>query len=130
MLKLDFSAIGYAYERELLALQDAYGVVARALAVELQSLEDQAAAYHQQVIGGGEVEEERDEEGHLLWERGALFELEIESRQHGLMEVRKAALTIYHSWESRLPSCKKGQRRFQVAGERGAGKGLHRRNEA
>jgi len=67
-----------------------------ALSNEIRTLERQLEEYRQ----NDEFDGERDEDGHVLWDRDELLSHEISLAQEALIELRKAfAIAAYHHWE-------------------------------
>lgn len=117
MVKLfDLGFRHYAFEHGLRMLEKGYEAARDALVAEGERITAEKLAYEESVDNGAEWEEERDEEGHLLWTRSNAYDSDIEDTQHALNEVRKAfVIALYHHWEDSAARWKgpKGQKAKQ-----------------
>ena len=100
MAKFLFNAHGYAYQDSIRILRITYEAAEAALADEIDRAKDDAFVYQQSLEQGAEPEEERDEDGYLLWDKQTLLDFKVTDTEAAAQEFRKAfAITIYHTWE-------------------------------
>ncbi len=100
MVPINFNMVGYDFSRGVRILKEGYASAILALEQKADMLGTQLLEYRQHLANGGEPDEERDEEGFLLWDRERLLEMDLEVCSAGLGEVRKAfVMALYHHWE-------------------------------
>ena len=98
MVKLPFSfdVLGYEFQSGLDVLRKSAQAGLAALSREINALEQQLQDYRRV----GEFEGERDEEGHVVWERDDVLNHEIAFADEACVELRKAfAIASLHHWE-------------------------------
>lgn len=96
MAPLNFDLRGYVFESGIDVLRSAYETASLALVTNIDRIEVAQAEY----LAAGIWEGERDEDGHILWEREQLFEIKLDMARQGLADLRKSfALAAYHFWE-------------------------------
>lgn len=96
MAELPFNFLGYEFQSGLDVLRKSAQTGLAALSGKINALERQLQDYRRI----GEFEGERDEEGHVLWERDDALDHEIAFADDARMELRKAfAIAIFHHWE-------------------------------
>ncbi len=100
MVPINFNMVGYDFSRGVRILKEGYASAILALEQKADMLGTQLLEYREHLAHGGAPDEERDEEGFLLWDRERLLEMDIEVCSAGLGEVRKAfVMALYHHWE-------------------------------
>lgn len=100
MVPINFNMVGYDFSRGVRVLKEGYASAILALEQKSDALGTQLLEYREHLAHGGEPDEERDDEGFLLWDRERLLEMDLEVCSAGLGEVRKAfVIALYHHWE-------------------------------
>ncbi|RWK63513.1 hypothetical protein [Mesorhizobium sp.] len=95
-MKLNFDARGYAFEAGSEVLRQGYASASKALTADIERVRAAHAAYD----ASPEFIGERDDEGNILWEQGAILTLEQETVEEALEALRNAfVLALYHHWE-------------------------------
>lgn len=96
MVKLGFDTRGYAFEAGMGVLRQGYASASKALNADIERVRFASAAYE----ASPEFIGERDDEGNILWEQGAILTMEQETVEEALEALRKAfVLAAYHHWE-------------------------------
>lgn len=99
-LPFTFNAHGYAYQDSIRVLRLSFQAAEDALLDDLDRAKDEAMAWQQSLDMGGEWIGERDEDGHVLWDRQTLLDFRVEDSRQATDMLRKAFLiAIYHHWE-------------------------------
>lgn len=100
MVEMNFNMIGYDFERGLRVLKEGYSSAILALEQKSDAIGTELLEYRQYLVDGGEPDEERDEDGFLLWDRERLLEMDEEVCKAAVVEARKAfVVALYHHWE-------------------------------
>ena len=100
MVKLTFNMRGYAYQEGIRILRTAYQAAETVLSGEIERAKDEAFGYQQSLEQGLPWEGERDEDGHILWDKQTVLDYQVADAEAATQEFRKAfAITIYHTWE-------------------------------
>lgn len=96
MVKLGFDVRGYHFEVGLKAIAQGFRASATALNTDVERIKVERIAYEESGVWEGE----RDDDGHVIWSRGQILEMEQEAAEEALMHLRKAfVLALYHHWE-------------------------------
>lgn len=100
MVKFAFNAHGYRFTNGLSILKNSFDLAMTAVGGSAAEARDAAVEYAARLDGGGSPEEERDEDGHILWDQGTILAMKLEDADETAMELRKAfVLAMYHHWE-------------------------------
>lgn len=96
MVKLGFDVRGYHFEVGLKAIAQGFRASAAALNADVERIKAERTAYEESGVWEGE----QDDDGHVIWSRGQILEMEQEAAEEALMHLRKAfVLALYHHWE-------------------------------
>lgn len=100
MVEINFNMIGYEFSRGLRVLKEGYSSAILALEQKSDAIGTELLDYRRYIADGGEPDEERDEDGFLLWDRERLLEMDAEVCTAAVVEARKAfIIALYHHWE-------------------------------
>lgn len=72
----------------LRVLKEGYSSAILALEQKSDAIDTELLEYRQHLASGGDPEEERDEEGFLLWDRERLLEMDAEVCKTAVVEAR------------------------------------------
>lgn len=99
MVPFTFNTYGFAFEKGVELIADAYRVASDALEAKAHKIKSDLAAYEASISAGGEVIGEW-EDGYWLWTQDQLLEIQIEDSEEALNALRRAfVVALYHHWE-------------------------------
>lgn len=99
MVQFTFNTYGFAFEKGVEQLIDAFRLAGGALEANRRNLEDELASYEAAVADGRGVIGEWEDD-HWLWTQDQLLAIQIEDAADSLKLLREAfVVALYHHWE-------------------------------